>query len=277
MTHLWDEFSKSLAEPLPCRESLRRVGIFLAGAVLSPLGLQSASAGRQPKPQQDLCKSFCKCHNKKQQDQCLKACSACGNDPRYLGGDCGNYFCCGPGLSRCDNYCVALGSDPYNCGACGYKCDQPGPDEYVACINGRCEYACAEGADYCNGRCTFLGWDSWNCGECGYVCPDSAPYCNQGTCQVCPAGEVLCGDQCVDLVNDPDNCGACGNVCGGATPYCGEGHCTDCGGPTVALCYGICIGTDYDSGNCGGCGIVCPEGTACMGGACQPYCTGCGY
>ena len=69
MERLWDEFSKSLAESVPRRESLRRLGAVFAGAVLSPLGLQTAWARTQ-----DPCKAFCKCRNSKQQSQCLAVC-----------------------------------------------------------------------------------------------------------------------------------------------------------------------------------------------------------
>ena len=44
MDHLFDEFSKSLAESVPRRESLRRLGAVFAGAVLSPLGMGTAWA-----------------------------------------------------------------------------------------------------------------------------------------------------------------------------------------------------------------------------------------
>jgi hypothetical protein len=186
MTHHWDEFSKSLAEELvPRRESLRRIGLVLAGAVLSPIGLGTAFAARKAR-QQDPCKAFCQCRVKKQQNACLAACKACGNDPRYLCGSCAGGYAC-----------TDLASDPYNCGACGYVCDEPGPSEYGACINGRCEYVCAEGAVRCEGTCTFLGWDSDNCGACGLVCGDDEN-CAGGVCQpelipVCPSGGY-CGD-----------------------------------------------------------------------------------
>ena len=42
MTHHWDEFSKSLAEPVPRGESLRRLGIAISATVLGPLGSQFA-------------------------------------------------------------------------------------------------------------------------------------------------------------------------------------------------------------------------------------------
>jgi hypothetical protein len=113
MTHHWDEFSKSLAEPLPRRESLRRLGVVVAGAVLGPLGLDSAFAGKT-----DPCKAFCKCRNRKQQDQCLRACRACNKDTSRLCGSCGNYICCGNGRSCGGGYCTDLADDVLNCGAC---------------------------------------------------------------------------------------------------------------------------------------------------------------
>lgn len=274
MTHHWDEFSKSLAEEsVSRRESLRRLGFALVGTVLSPLGVQTASAaGRQT--QSDPCKTFCKCRNSKQQDQCLKTCNACGKNPSRLAGRCGGYVCCGAGQTSCGNYCANLANDPDNCGACGYLCEEPGPYEYGACINGRCEYDCVEGAVYCNGICTFLDADPDNCGACGRVCPDSAPYCNNGRC-ICPAGMAVCNGKCVDISNDPDNCGACGHVCGGSTPYCSEGGCTYCGGYGVAVCNGVCVYIDSDNNNCGACGVQCGTGEQCTGGICLGSCSGC--
>src|SRR3954469_222113 len=117
MTHHWDEFSKSLAEPVPRRESLRRLGIVLAGIVLGPLAAGTARAGGKgkrvrtgPRAATDPCKTFCKCRNKAQQDACLAACKACGGDTRRLCGACGSY------------YCADLARDVSNCGACGHAC-----------------------------------------------------------------------------------------------------------------------------------------------------------
>jgi hypothetical protein len=205
MTQRWDEFSKSLVdESVPRRESLRRLGFVLTGAVLSPLGLQSAFAGKT-----DPCKSFCKCRNKRQQDQCLKACKACNKNTSRLAGTCGGYSCCATSQTSCGSYCTSLASDVYNCGGCGHVCDQPGPFEYGACINGNCVYACAQGAARCDGVCTYLGWDPDNCGRCGNVCPASAPYCEQGVCTAtpCPGGQTRCSGVCYDLYNDSNNCG----------------------------------------------------------------------
>jgi hypothetical protein len=195
MTHDWDEFSKSLAEPVPRRESLRRLGFLFAGAVLSPLGLKTGWAGHG-----DPCKSFCRCRNKSQQKACLAACNACGKDTSRMCGACGPYVCCA----------------------------QPGPNEYGACVDGRCQYWCVEGAVVCDGACTFLDWDPTNCGGCGNVCPASAPFCNWGGCteRDCPPGLVLCGDECTDISFDVYNCGACGNVCAG-NKACLYGECVE--------------------------------------------------
>ncbi len=224
MTHHWDEFSKTLAEPLPRRESLRRIGLVFAGAVLSPMGLRTALArGTDP------CKSFCRCSSRTQQNACLAACRACNNDPSRLCGSCGSYVCCGSGRTCCSGYCTDVAEDILNCGACGFVCDEPGPWEFGACIDGSCEYVCAEGAVYCNGTCTFPDSDPDNCGGCGNVCPAAAPYCRQGICSgsPCAPGLTLCGSACVNLSADFFNCGACGRSCEGIGEYCDNGTCNN--------------------------------------------------
>lgn len=268
MTHQWDEFSKSLAEPLPRRESLRRLGAVLAGAVLAPLGLETAwAAGR------DACKAFCNGCPKSQRTQCLDACRACNSDPSRLCGTCGAYACCGNGAACCGGSCADLANDVNNCGGCGNVCEPPGPYEEVACVSGQCEYWCTEGAVRCNGTCTLLDWDPDNCGACGHVCGGDTPYCNWGVCSECPPGLTLCGGTCVDLATDSSNCGACGNVCGEATPYCSQGVCTDCA--WGAICDGRCVDLMWDSSNCGACGNVCPEQFACAWGVCEGICYDC--
>ena len=176
MTHHRDELSKSLAEPLPRRESLRRLGLVVAGAVLGPWGLESAFAGKA-----DPCKEFCQCPHKRQQDQCLKACKACKKNVHRLGGSCGSYFCCRTGQTACGSYCADLANDPGNCGTCGSACPEPGPLEYGACVDGECRYTCFARAVYCDGACTFLDADDDNCGGCGIVCGDNST-CYYGEC-----------------------------------------------------------------------------------------------
>jgi hypothetical protein len=261
VTHQWDEFSKSLAEEVPRRESLRRLGAVLAGIVLGPLAAGTARAGGKgktvrtgPRAATDSCKTFCKCRNKAQQNACLAACTACGGKTRRLCGACGSY------------YCADLTDDVYNCGACGHVCPPAGPYEFGTCVNGRCVYQCENGAVRCNGTCTFLDSDPTNCGACGHVCPGTAPHCIQGVCTQCLPGLTLCGGECVNLANNPENCGACGNACGGDTPYCSHGECSSCAG---TVCNGICTNISFDPLNCGGCGIVCSAGETCIGGVCQ--------
>ena len=212
-----DEVSKLLAESVPRRESLRRIGAVLAGAVLSPLGVGTAWA-RGP----DRCKSFCKCSNRAQRNQCLAACRACNGNTSRLCGSCGAYACCARSAACCNGYCTDLDNDFDHCGGCGAWCDDPAPYEQGACVGGECVYGCVAGAIVCNGRCTPVNSDANNCGACGNVCPQSAPICNQGACGDCPPG--------TDFNWDSSNCGGCGIVCPEQTS-CGWGYCE-----------GLCIG-----------------------------------
>jgi hypothetical protein len=249
MDHLFDEFSKSLSESLPRRESLRRLGAVFAGAVLSPLGLQTAWAGKV-----DPCAKFCQCRNQAQQNQCLAACQKCNKDTSRLGGSCGNYTCCS--VASCKGTCSNLKSDP-NCGACGNNCR-------------------AIGKTCCGSYCANLATDISNCGRCGTVCPppDQNEYvaCVAGQCVYdCVQGADDCGDgTCIDVSSDPHNCGACGFVCDESTPYCNHGSCTDIDCPGT-VCSGVCTDLFYDNYNCGACGTVCPEPYICDGGSCQLY------
>jgi hypothetical protein len=259
MDDLFDQFSKSLAESVPRRESLRRLGAVFAGAILSPLGLESACAATG-----DPCKAFCKCTNKKQQDQCLAACKACNGSTSRLAGTCGSHTCCAiaackgvcsnlksdPNCGACGNncrawgetccgsYCADLKNDVFNCGRCGTVCPPPGPDEYVACVAGTCVYDCVDGAVDCgDGTCTDLNSDPFNCGACGNVCPDDE-VCVGGFCEVgggggvCPPGLTWCDPGCVDLSSDAYNCGACYHQCAQSEV---------CAGGT---CQGLCIGCE---------------------------------
>lgn len=260
MFNHWDEFSKSLAEPLPRRESLRRLGLVITGTILSPLGAGFARAGKHPKPPPDPCQAFCQCRNNRQKDQCLKVCQACNKDVSRLAGSCGNYVCCAAGQTSCGSYCADLAFDPDNCGACGNVCADPGPYEKGMCVYGQCEYACYEGAVDCDGRCTFVEWDPNNCGACGNVCEGPNSSCYQGTCSHCTPScpEGWCGGD------------GCGGVC--ACPsgmYCEQnGWCyADCVFPFI-LCGGVCVDPTSDRYNCGGCGVQCASDEACIFGFC---------
>lgn len=262
MSDQWDEFSKSVAEQLPRRESLRRFGAIFVGTVFAPAGLEAA------KPAADRCKAFCKCRNKTQQQQCLAACNECNRETHRLSGSCGSYTCCGAGQTTCGGYCADLSNDFYNCGSCGDVCDDPDAYETGACIDGNCEYWCVEGATNCNGRCAPLDQDYENCGACGNFCTGSTPYCNNGVCSQCPPHLVACGSICTNLSNDNANCGACGNVCGGSTPYCTEGVCGQCP-PGSVISGGSCIDLLWDSNNCGAIGNRCEPQSVCSFGVCE--------
>jgi hypothetical protein len=222
MENLFDEFSKSLAESVPRRESLRRLGAVFAGAVLSPLRLNTAWAGKKVDP----CTAFCnqRCSTARRPN-CLVWCRACNNDPSRLCGDCWSGLrCCGTAETCCyGRTCHNLKNDFVRCGACGNSCDAPGPYEVGACLDGSCEYWCVQGAVDCNGACSLLDRDPDNCGACGNICPDSAPDCIDGTCGACGGGSTNCGGYCAFLSYDPYNCGACGFVCPGTG--CTDGQC----------------------------------------------------
>ena len=207
MTHPWDEFSKSLAEQVPRRESLRRLGAVFAGAVLAPVGLGTAWA----KGPADPCKAFCDRCPKQQRSQCQAACRACNSSPSRLCGTCGNYACCSTsGLACCGGTCVDIFEDFDNCGGCGDACHEPGPYEDGGCVDGTCLYKCVSGALFCNGTCRPVLSDTVNCGACNTVCPASAPYCEQGVCTAnapCPGFQTRCSGACYDLYNDSSNCG----------------------------------------------------------------------
>jgi hypothetical protein len=250
---LFDEFSKSLAEAVPRRESLRRLGTLFAGAVLAPLGLGTAMAGTR-----DPCKVFCKCGSSRQQRQCLEACRACGGNTSRIAGACGNYTCCAQ--ASCNGACSNLSSDP-NCGACGNDCG-------------------AQGETCCGNHCADLDDDIYNCGGCGVQCAAPAPgesvTCVFGACVYgCAAGTADCNGTCTDITSDPANCGACGNVCGADTPYCHGGECSEIGTcpGLMTWCYGECRDLANDSNFCGlSCetAVVCDVYWTCTGGACVP-------
>jgi hypothetical protein len=170
-----DEFSKLLAKSLSRRESLRRIGAFAAGAVLSPLGLGTAWAARP-----DRCGAFCRwCHSKAQRNQCLAACRACNGNTSRLCGSCGYYSVCATGKACCNGTCTNLGSDPANCGACGNVCAAG-----TSCVNGTCSAGdgCFGGQVRCDGVCREIGGDPSHCGACFNQC-GPGQNCAGGVCQ----------------------------------------------------------------------------------------------
>ena len=104
-----DELSKLLAVSVSRRESLRSIGVVLAGAALSSLGVGTAWAARP-----DRCTAFCRsCPTKKKRNQCLAACRACNGNTSRLCGSCGDYrlLSDGGGLLQRDMHRPEFGSE----------------------------------------------------------------------------------------------------------------------------------------------------------------------
>jgi hypothetical protein len=132
---------------------------------------------------------------------------------------------CASGTEKCGDTCVAIQTDPNNCGSCALAC-APGS----VCLAGSCACPTSPASDggivlpgptSCNGQCTNTATDPNNCGGCagggGSVCPFGWA-CSGGAClDLCPfpecPGAPDGGTTCIDLNNDRQNCGACGNAC----------------------------------------------------------------
>jgi len=182
MEHL-DELSKLLAASVSRRESLRSIGVVLAGAALSTLGVNPAWAARP-----DRCTAFCRsCPTRKKRNQCLEACRACNGNTSRLCGSCGAYACCPAWATCCNGTCTDLNSDPYNCGACGYVCAAG-----TVCLNGSCvESPCS--LTLCGGMCVDTSSNAQHCGGCFQAC-SVGQVCFHGTC--CSPTVSCCFDPC---------------------------------------------------------------------------------
>jgi hypothetical protein len=171
----FDELSKLLAESVSRRESLRSIGVALAGAMLGSWGAGTVWAARP-----DRCGAFCRwCPTKAQRNQCLAACRACNGNTSRLCGSCGAYVCCASGTVCCNGTCTNVNSDPANCGACGSACTAG-----TSCVNGTCSTSdgCFGGQVRCDGVCREIGGDPSNCGGCGVQC-GPGQNCAGGLCQ----------------------------------------------------------------------------------------------
>ncbi len=145
-------------------------------------------------------------------------CSATTPCPAPLVCDAG--FCrCPTGTALCGAACVALATDPANCGGCGELCPAPG-----TCTGGICVPPTDCGAlTLCGDRCVDTKTDVDHCGGCDMPCPDDAS-CIDGSCTgLCPDDLTACGTMCVDLRTDPSHCGDCANAC--PTGFCSASTC----------------------------------------------------
>lgn len=131
-----------------------------------------------------------------------ESCGACGKacDP---GQSCiaranGQIECiCPAGTTRCENNCVDIATDPFNCGGCGINCTLASVNAQGVglCNYGSCVFSCMQGWGDCNhdpkdGCEVNLGSDPRNCGACGKVC-DAVPGqpCVGGQCAVTPCDD----------------------------------------------------------------------------------------
>ena len=247
MDNLFDEFSKSLAESVPRRESLRRLGAVFAGAVLSPLGVGTAWAG----PEQTRAMPSANVARRSSSRNAWRPAGRATATPAASADPAGNTSAARPPLAA-------------GCAATCCTTRTAGPAEITATPWGRPVAAViapispptsstAEAAEGC----------------APHLLPTRSVACVSGTCVYdCVAGAIRCNGTCTSVDFDPDNCGACGNVCGGSTPYCSGGECSPCA-PGGTLCGGVCTNLDFDNANCGACGVVCPDGYSCQG-VCTP-------
>jgi hypothetical protein len=92
---------------------------------------------------------------------------------------------CAVGMTNCGGFCTDLSIDHGNCGACGNRCSQLGPD--YNCHSGTCTQYCGFWLTSCNGVCVDMLNDSRNCGICGKHClhPDGGfTTCVNGICAI---------------------------------------------------------------------------------------------
>lgn len=159
---------------------------------------------------------------------CGMACSTNHASPSCYTDKCGAV--CRTGYGNCDgdartNGCETnTGSDPMNCGACGFKC----PFGWF-CAAGKCGQTCPAPLILCCNRCIDPRVDDLHCGGCN-PCP-AGEMCTNGVCwPPCPAGLIRCGNGCDDVLSDPSHCGGCFDACQlnhVVAPYCRNGACAN--------------------------------------------------
>ena len=195
----------------------------------------------------------------------------CG-DRCMVGGRCvDGVFCRCPGGTEQgftgEGPCIAVESDPNNCGSTGNEC--PTGSE---CVGGHCQN-CPEGQRVCDtgvmDACVSVADDARNCGACGASCPPGIE-CVEGECQLDCDDDALTycleASSCVDLAADDAHCGACGQVCP-ADSACVEAACI-CETEGLLPCDIACVDPQTDPAHCGGCGQGCTEYEACQEGQC---------
>jgi Stigma-specific protein, Stig1 len=275
----FDEMAKALAEGVPRREALRRLGSGLATTLLASLGVERAWAACPPGT--TLCGR--KCVNL-QTDR--KNCGSCGhdcqNDQRCVSGSCSGGSGGGgggDGGGLCANYCSGLPTNQR--ASCQSACNACGGDTSRLCASNTSGTVacCPQGAPCCSGNCCGVGQQcclggngsayctglgtNQDCSRCGDTCT-GGKFCVNQAC-ACANGQIDCGDGiCVNLGTNL-NCSRCGDTCSGGK-FCVGGTCAcpsgqaDCG-------TGVCVNLGTNS-NCSRCGDACTGGKFCVSGTC---------
>jgi CXCXC repeat len=161
-------------------------------------------------------------------------------------------LCCDSGQGACNDKCVDLQNDDFNCGACGVVCNDPWG---AICENGECK--CPPGQCNREGLCV---------GPENVACDPPKEFDLDFCLCLCPSGLTNCADKCVDINTDKNNCGNCGNTCSGAQT-CQGGQCgcpESCNPPRVL---------NPETCQCE-CAVSCPEGQSLDPNTCecQPEC-----
>jgi hypothetical protein len=217
MNDRFDELAKSLAEGVPRREALRRLGGGLLTAMLASLGLENAWGQGGGGGSFTKCSTYCNTLPRPQRSNCNSACRQCGGNTSNLcpSKDSDKVTCCSQGQVCCGGVCCSSAN----------------------CVGQVCAL-CPQGQALCGATCCPL---TQVC--CNGVCCGPGQTCISGMCQAQPTC-LADGSQC--NTNTPPCCsGNCASGVCQANPNCQ---------PTNATCQ---MNSDCCSQNCDANNHVC--------------------